>query len=120
MTSTALGSSDTESKVKDSSVSERDGLGFLLEGLMAYQENDYQKAMQIWMPLAINGNATAQYNVGVMYARGEGVHVDYIQAHRFLSRSAEQNYVNATEALEELEAAMVASELDGIDAQVRY
>ncbi len=37
-------------------------------------------ARREWRPLAKQGNANAQYNLGVMYGNGQGVRQDYVQA----------------------------------------
>ena len=34
---------------------------------------------------ALKGHASSQYNLGVMYAKGQGVTQDYVQAHMWLS-----------------------------------
>ena len=39
---------------------------------------------------AEQGNAAAQYNLGLMYAKGEGVEQDYKQAAKWFTRAAEQ------------------------------
>ena len=41
-------------------------------GLKAAQAGDFQTALKEWKPLADQGLAGAQYNLGVMYASGEG------------------------------------------------
>ena len=42
------------------------------KGLDAYQSGDYATALKEWEPLAEQGNADAQYNLGVMYYQGKG------------------------------------------------
>jgi len=37
------------------------------DGLAAYNRGDYAAALQEWRPLAEQGDAKAQYNLGVMY-----------------------------------------------------
>ena len=43
----------------------------------AYNQGDYATALRLWQPLAEQGNASGQFNLGVMYERGEGVPPDY-------------------------------------------
>ena len=43
------------------------------KGLAAYESGDYATALREWKPLAKQGNADAQYNLGLMYANGQGV-----------------------------------------------
>lgn len=47
------------------------------------------------MAKAKAGNAIAQYNLGVMYANGEGVSRDYKQATNWYTKAAEQGYARA-------------------------
>ena len=43
------------------------------KGLTAYDRGDYATALREWKPLAEQGNASAQFNLGVMYDKGRGV-----------------------------------------------
>ena len=42
-------------------------------GYRAYSEGDYETALNEWHPLAEQGNASAQTNLGIMYQHGRGV-----------------------------------------------
>ena len=44
---------------------------------------------------ALNGNADAQYNLGIMYASGLGVIQDYNEAVKWFRLSADQGYARA-------------------------
>lgn len=44
--------------------------GPLEDGFAAYARRDYATALRIWRPLALAGNASAQTNLGVVYAKG--------------------------------------------------
>jgi len=57
------------------------------DGVDAYKRKDYKTAYKLWLPLAEQGNAKAQYNLGVMYAKGRGFPQDYILAHMWLNLS---------------------------------
>ena len=50
------------------------------KGTAAYDEKDYATALQEWRPLAEQGWASAQFNLGVMYRNGQGVPQDYEEA----------------------------------------
>ena len=50
------------------------------DGYAAYKKGDYKTAMKLWKPMAEQGNASAQYYLGVMYANGFGVPEDDKQA----------------------------------------
>jgi TPR repeat protein len=43
------------------------------KGRTAYGSGDYQTALRLWLPLAAEGDAMAQFYVGVLYANGWGV-----------------------------------------------
>jgi len=49
-------------------------------GQDAYDRGDYATALKEWRPLAEQGHATAQSNLGYMYDNGLGVPQDYTQA----------------------------------------
>jgi uncharacterized protein len=56
---------------------------------------DYTEAVK-WYRLAANqGVATAQSNLGLLYAQGRGVPQDYITVHMWLNLSAAQGYDTA-------------------------
>ena len=50
------------------------------EGLVAADKGDYQTAFKEWKPLAEQGGAAAQYNLGIMYDNGQGIAQNYTQA----------------------------------------
>ena len=59
------------------------------QGHQAYRADDYQRAMQLLLPLAQQGHAGAQYDVARMYEKGEGVDKDEKQTVEWYRRSAE-------------------------------
>lgn len=60
------------------------------DGLAAYDRKDYATALRYWRPLADNGDAGAQFNIGVMYSRGDGVAQDDAEAAKWVRKAAEQ------------------------------
>ena len=64
-------------------------------GLEAYKKGDYVTAVKEWRPLADQGDAAVQYNLGLMYLDGHGVPQDPAQAVKWFTRSAEQDYTEA-------------------------
>lgn len=64
-------------------------------GLSAYQKGDYATAIKEWRPMAEQGDAAAQFNLGLLYYDGLGVPQDYAQAADWFLRSAEQDYGKA-------------------------
>ena len=65
------------------------------KGLAAAQKGDFATALREWTPLAEQGNADAQYNLGLMYKKGEGVTQDYKIALKWYKLSAEQGNADA-------------------------
>jgi TPR repeat protein len=65
------------------------------KGLDAYQGGDYASAFEEWIPLAEQGNASAQYNLGRMYRNGDDVKQDYGSAINWYILAAEQGHANA-------------------------
>ena len=65
------------------------------DGVAAYNAGDYEKAFRLWKPLAEQGDAGAQYNLGQMYRRGEGVPEDDAKAVYWYRKAAEQGLVEA-------------------------
>ncbi len=65
------------------------------EGMDAYDREDYATALKEWRPLAEQGQAEAQYNLGVMYQLGLGVPQDDQEAIRWYRLAAEQGDASA-------------------------
>jgi TPR repeat protein len=64
-------------------------------GLDAYQKGDYIGAAKEWRPLAEDGDATAQFNLGLLYLDGHGVPQSSAEAATWFRRAAEQDYAQA-------------------------
>lgn len=60
------------------------------EGLEAYKRGDYTTAVQEFRKAAEQGNARAQYNLGLMYQDGYGVVEDDAEAVKWFRKAAEQ------------------------------
>jgi len=60
------------------------------KGLAAAKVGDFATALKEWKPLAEQGNAEAQNNLGLMYYKGEGVVQDYKEAVKWYRLAAEQ------------------------------
>jgi len=59
-------------------------------GLAAFGRGDYAVAFNEWRPLAEQGDAAAQANLGLMYTNGRGVPQDFAEAVRLYRLAAEQ------------------------------
>ena len=64
-------------------------------GLKAAQSGDFATALKEWKPLAEQGRADAQNNLGWMYERGVGVTQDYAEAVKWYRKAAEQGHAGA-------------------------
>jgi len=69
------------------------------KGFDAYNNGDYATALREWRPLAEQGLADAQSNLGWMYEYGEGVPKDYVQAYMWLNLAAAQGEEDAVKGL---------------------
>jgi len=61
----------------------------------AYNRGDYATALREWRPLAEQGDARAQYNLGVLYRKGRGVPQDDVQARQWYEKAAAQGQAKA-------------------------
>ena len=60
----------------------------LQKGLDAANRGDFATALLEWRPLAEQGDASAQNNLGFMYVYGKGVLQDYVRAHMWFNIAA--------------------------------
>ena len=67
----------------------------LQQGLEATKRGEYQTAFKLWLPLAEQGEASAQFNLGMMYDNGQGVKQDDVEAVKWYRQAAEQGYAKA-------------------------
>ena len=67
----------------------------LQRGWDAVLEGDYATALYEWRPLAEQGSSVAQFNLGVMYDKGQGVPRAYETAVKWYTLSAEQGHAAA-------------------------
>ena len=65
------------------------------KGLDAANNGDFETALSEWRPLAEQGYARAQSNLGVMYENGNGVLQDNKTAVKWYTLAAEQGYARA-------------------------
>jgi len=69
------------------------------EGIDAYTQGNFSFALEKLKPLAEQGNADAQFTLGLMYREGKGVPQDVKEATAWLSKAAEQGQTEAQENL---------------------
>ena len=80
----------------------RPGEYYFLRGARAFQKKDYEFAIQMYEVAASWAFKPAEYNLAVMYARGQGVPADLPRAMAWMALAAERNdkhYVDAREAI---------------------
>ena len=65
------------------------------KGLAAYEAGDFATTLTEWKPLAEQGDAGAQYYLGLTYGKGEGVIEDYKEAVKWCRLAAEQGHPKA-------------------------
>lgn len=61
----------------------------------AYQRGDYAAARRLLRPLALQGDADAQFKVGVMYDQGWGAPQNYTLALAWFREAAQQGVAGA-------------------------
>ena len=64
-------------------------------GEKAYHRGDYATALREWRPLAEQGHAAAQYSLGLLYANGQSVPKDDVQARQWYEKAAAQGRADA-------------------------
>ena len=67
----------------------------LEDGIASYQRGDFAAALRLFRPLAEQGDASAQSNLGVMYEQGRGVAQNYREAMRLFRLAAMQGDASA-------------------------
>jgi TPR repeat protein len=64
----------------------------LSEAKSAYAAGNYEKAAKLLLTQAQQGNADAEFNLGLMYDNGQGVPKEYKEAAEWYRRAAEQGH----------------------------
>ena len=64
------------------------------DGAAAYSRGDYTTALKLLRPRAEQGDAEAQFRLGIMYRFGQGVPKDYADAAKWYRLAAEQGHAS--------------------------
>lgn len=64
-------------------------------GLQAFDLGNYEKAFSEWLPLALDGNPDAQFNIGFMYQNGLGVDANPLEAATWYLRAGRAGIADA-------------------------
>lgn len=81
-------------------------------GLEAYGRRDYAAALARWLPVAEAGDMRAEFYVGELYLRGEGVTADAATAAQWFARAAQRGHGEAQLALAGLYASGIGLKRD--------
>ncbi|MGA9341139.1 MAG: sel1 repeat family protein [Rhodanobacteraceae bacterium] len=93
---------DASLDFSDPESSARPGVVFFVEGARAFTHKNYDFAIEMYKVAASWAYKPAEYNLGVMYAKGEGVKADLPRALAWMALAAERGdktYVAAREAV---------------------
>ena len=90
----------------------RPGEYYFRLGAAAFQHRDYTHAVRMYEVAASWAYKPAQFNLGVMYARGQGVPVDLPRAMAWLALAAERNDREYVDAKELVYAAMTKEQFE--------
>ncbi|MCH8040153.1 MAG: sel1 repeat family protein [Nitrospinae bacterium] len=80
-------------------------------GVEAWGRGDYDTALREFLPLAEQGHAQAQVNLGIIYSQGRGVPKDYVTAYRWYTLGAGQGDPLAEKFKDHLEKSMTPNQL---------
>jgi len=69
------------------------------KAFVAYGRGDYATPLRLLRPLAVQGNANAQFNLGMMYQDGHGVPQNDSEAVKWFRRAAVQGFIDAQSSL---------------------
>jgi uncharacterized protein len=94
--------------------------GPLEDGEAAYHRGDYAEAMRLLRPLAEQGDANAQSQLGAMYTFGDGVPHDTEQGAMWYRKAAEQGNANAQNKLGLMYAFGIGTPKDGAQSLFWY
>ena len=81
------------------------------KGYAAYKSGDYATTLREWTPLAEQGYAMAQFNLGAMYANGNGVIQDNVYAHMWFNIAASNGDKNAVTNRDIMAKRMTSSQM---------
>jgi TPR repeat protein len=87
------------------------------DGMNAYDRADYSTALRMWRSLADQGNPAAQSNLALMYAKGQGVPKDYVQAYMWSALSAARGHQDGVKNRDGIAKGMTPAQIS--DAQKR-
>ena len=83
------------------------------DGVAAGEKGAFAAALRLLTPLAEQGDAKAQFNLGLMYAKGIGVAQDYVKAHMWWNiATIDRGSENATLYRDDIAKKMTAAQIE--------
>jgi len=86
------------------------------EGVTAYEKGDFSAALEKFKPVAEHGHVQAEYYVGIMYLKGQGITKNEKDAGIWLGKAAERGHADAQENLGLIYAKGLGVERDWVQA----
>jgi TPR repeat protein len=86
----------------------------------AHHRDDYATALREWRPLAEQGDARAQFQLGLLHENGDGVQKDHAKARQWYEKAAAQEEAKAQFYLGLQSAYGEGGPLDVIQAHMWY
>lgn len=93
----------------------RPGVYYFGVGVNAFQHKDYRFAVEMYQVAASWAYKPAEYNLAVMYARGQGIPVDIPRAMAWMTLAAERNDPRYVQARELIRSQLGKDQLDGAE-----
>ena len=90
---------EKQKKIKIAYQSQLSAEDVYAKGIKSYERGDYSEAVEWYQIAAEQGEARAQYDLGLMYANGKGVPKDASEAVKWYLKAAVQGYVSAQNTL---------------------
>jgi hypothetical protein len=81
------------------------------KGMSAYERGDYATALSEFQISAEQGNTEAQMMLGILYAEGEGVLQNYVEAHKWFNLSASRGNAQAKKARDKVAEKMTPEQI---------
>ncbi|WP_140414196.1 tetratricopeptide repeat protein, partial [Bathymodiolus platifrons methanotrophic gill symbiont] len=73
---------------------------------------NHKEAVKWFSKAARQGHASAQYNLGLMYANGQGIPQDYVMAHKYFNIAASSGVKKANKNRDSVAKLMTASQIE--------
>lgn len=89
------------------------------EGVEFHRQRNYGQALRCWEETARHGNSAAQFNIARMYALGEGVPYNRMEAYKWMTIASRAGRPEATKALTGLKKLMSPEEISDSEGRIR-